>query len=849
MATITCEVEAHYDTPYYGTLVVKNIRHDDNTEVKISSFLGLTFKSPAPVSKEGFNVSLTLWQEVTAMVENEQISSSLYAVSAGLHVGSAHTFTSSDTITIGVNGDLGQDTETYVTSFVLAADKMPDTKGKVEVHCEAAPHEKLASSLQEVTLTEGKRVYKETLLPGQTKAVAPEAGTYAVTASELATADETYVATAHAAPSSLVVEAGKTVSVRVTYSNLRKYSALDIGIDTLAGLENEQLQVTVVDAGNGANLAGFSSPINHTTPLRRLPSTGTAVITIAPITLNNVEYSFQTQRQALSPTLVKVSFTEKEIHRKDVPATGFVQLPIVVESAVTLDRTMLVRLSSATLGYTQTVKAEPGTSSFASKVGPGEYTVHTESFVQDGVVYFVDTPEKLTVASDGSTELRVRLKKGPSLLVRGFPHFLSFGGCANLTPTNLDDFVAAKASSIFKYAGIDGAGDGGTYLQDDTQTRATITLARNIEAKLGQPVLPVMVSYTCNLSLGDVLTQLQNKDRLARSFANFILALKIAMAAKDDQHPVPAGFVVNPDFLGECQKGGFERSYRMPVTEPLQTALDYRGVAGKIPASITDDLRGYVRAVNWLVRLVAPDVTFGWQVNLWGVGHSRWLYSVGENAEDVGALARQTADYARSVGEYDPVPSSHVKPDLRRVRSVTKADFEETAPPPARGPDFMAVDRYEADDFTLRAYHNSYCFGPHEWRTLLCLLPGPERRARRARHAVADPRQPHAARERGPRVRPGGRALGHRRQLYSWSPGAGHGLARCEPAYSGSGVPTCAPAVYGQRRRGICLCGASRSISVGLRSRIFRCGASLRCCSVEERRRTLCGMLGTRSRG
>ncbi|KAK3307829.1 putative hydroxymethyltransferase [Chaetomium strumarium] len=713
--TITCDVQAKYDTQYYGTLTVSNIRNSDNTAVKISSFLGLTFKSPAAVDKTAFNVSLTPWQEVKAMVESEQINSSLYSVSAGLHVKSPHTFNTGDTITIGINGDLGHDTETYVKSFVLAVDKIPDTSGKVDIHCEAAPHPMLANSQQEVTLTEGNRVVSAHVLPGKNEVVSAKAGNYAVAARELATADETYVATAHATPASLVVEAGKTALVSVTYSNVRAYSALDIAIGNLPGLENDQLLVAV-DAGNGSKLATFSSPINHTTSLRRLPSTGTAAINVGTITLNNVEYSFPTRSQPLSPSLLTVSFSEQDAQKKKVEEAGFVQLPIVMDSAVTLDRTILVRLSSATLGYTQTVKAAPGTTSFACNVGPGKYTVHTASFVQDGVVYFVDADETLTVASNGTTKLHVHLKKGPGLHVRGIPDFLSFGGCANLTPTNLDDFVAARASSVFKYAGIDGAGDGGVYLPDDTQTKATIQLARSIETKLadGNPVLPVMVSYTCNLSLGHTTGQLQNKEQLARSFANFILALKVAKEAKDEKHPVPAGFVVNPDFLGACQQEGLAPSYRMPVTEPLQTALDHHNVPDKIPAAITDDLRSYVRAVNWLVRAVAPEVTYGWQVNLWGVGHSRWLYSTGDAAEDPAQLAKQTADYVLSLGVYEPVPSP-VKLNLRTMRSVTLADFEAATYLPAP-PDFIAVDRYEADDFTLRAYHNSYCYGPHEWR-------------------------------------------------------------------------------------------------------------------------------------
>jgi hypothetical protein len=33
----------------------------------------------------------------------------------------------------------------------------------------------------------------------------------------------------------------------------------------------------------------------------------------------------------------------------------------------------------------------------------------------------------------------------------------------------------------------------------------------------------------------------------------------------------------------------------------------------------------------------------------------------------------------------------------------------------AHRPDFLAIDRFEADDFTERGYKTCYCYGPYEW--------------------------------------------------------------------------------------------------------------------------------------
>ncbi|KAK5997436.1 hypothetical protein PT974_02793 [Cladobotryum mycophilum] len=268
---------------------------------------------------------------------------------------------------------------------------------------------------------------------------------------------------------------------------------------------------------------------------------------------------------------------------------------------------------------------------------------------------------------------------------RGFPDFLSFGGFADLTYQNEEEFVAARVSSIFGYAGIDGAGDSTTFLVDDFKTRRVISLAKSVQEGVGggHTVLPVLVSYTCNLSLGDAQAGLQNAEGLGHGFANLILSLRVAKESTSGESPVPAAFIINPDFLGEAQRN-LSNEYQLPVREPLQSALDHQAVDAEIPDTITDSLRGYVQAVNWLIRTVAPDMSFGWSASIWGAGSSGWVYSSDQSPAEV---AKVTADYIKFLGVYD-------------------AEY---------APDFLAVDRYEADDFTARAYMNGYCYGPTEW--------------------------------------------------------------------------------------------------------------------------------------
>lgn len=690
MSSITRTVEVGPNpTEWYGTMIVKGIKYNDGSQVVIDKYLGISFTSPSAVDKDAFNVSVSPWQDVKAEVTNEPIDASTCLVTAKLNFEKSYKFNASDTITIGLEGDLRDHPEPYTESVRLDADAVPNVNGTVVITTADAPNPALES--QEVTLSfaQGSRNFTASALPGKTTLIKLPYGEYVVSCSELTTADQTVVATSEVSTSSLTVNAGQEVAVEVTFSSAQTYGAIDVSIGDIPSLESEMVHVFLTR--DGSQFIDFYSKDNETTSLRRLPDSGTVELSIHAITLNNVQYEFSTKSLDLAAQLFNVTFGQSDVTASPVDTTDFVELPIVMKSDdVTSDQDVSVRMTSDELIYTQKVPAKAGTTPFSVPVAPGEYQLQDSSFVVSGTVYAVNGPSTLTVAKDGSTQLNLELVKGANLHVKGFPDVLSFGGLADLTPTNADDFVAARASSVFKYAGNDGAGDSGTFLKDDPATTRTIQLARDIEAKLGDgsSVLPIMISYTVNLSLGDVYKKLQDTTGLMHSFANLILSLNISNTFIDQDHPVPAGFIVNADFLGEGQKKNLV-DYAMPVREPLQGALDHWNVEATIPDSIEDTFAGYTLAVNWLVRTVAPTATFGWQVNIWGGGTSTWIYDSGPGDQQPLDQAKQTADYIKQLGTY------------------ASGDYT---------PDFLAVDRYEADDWTVRAYVPGYFYGPWEWR-------------------------------------------------------------------------------------------------------------------------------------
>ncbi|KAI0879886.1 putative hydroxymethyltransferase [Annulohypoxylon maeteangense] len=685
---IICDVDSPSPDIWYGTLVVSNIRYDDDTSVTIQKLLGLKFKSPKATGKITCDVSLTSYEATKSQVYPSKPSEDVNDVTAQVHFTEPHTFVHDDHLTFGIVGDLTTDLDTFKNSFKLYAESLPS--GTVIVKVATTPDPALTDAQQVVYLERDGT--EDTILasaPGTTESYTVEAYKYDVKAADLATSDETTVASALASPSQVEVQVGGNTDIGVTYGVVQKYSALDVSIGALSQpITTERLHVKVVDDNNATWFDDFLSP-NGTKKLRRLPVSGSVDIS-AQITLNDVKYS-AAQNVQLSQSLIRVSINQNDIKAENVDTTGFVVLPVEIQTDATgSDVSIPIRFASTSQDviYKQQISIASNSAKFDVPVAPGDYIVKADGFIIDSTVYGVQAPATLTVNSDGSTVLQLTTQKGASLAVRGFPDILSYGGLTDLYDLSGSDFVAADAYAAFKYAGNDGAGDSDRYLEDDPATRKTIQLAEAAASELKHPVLPIMISYTVNLSQGDDFTHLQNKDALMYSFGNLILSMSIANSTATQS--VPVGYIVNPDFLGECQKGPtgemIKPEYDMVVREPLQDALKYRKVDAEIPDSVTDTLKGYVVAVNWLIRTVAPKATFGWQTNLWGVGKSDWIYKK-DDPTGPAEMAKETADYVKTLGVYS-------------------GDYR---------PDFLAIDRYEADDFTQRAYGPGYCYGPYEW--------------------------------------------------------------------------------------------------------------------------------------
>lgn len=711
------------DNAWYPTAELTHFTLPDGTTADIKERLSLFFTGPGKVSVGDINVETNPWKALDVSVEQTEVGSGQFDTRVTVTAPQGDTLGNAvQRVHIGLNRTSDQTAEwsTFRSSFVAAADEQPNINGTLTMVCAAAPAG-LENCPPVLLLRHGDNVLELEAAFGQSSSVELPMGLYSVTTGDLKTADGTRRAACHLSQQQLEIAQGGDCRLQLTFGSVVRSTTLNVTLDLSAFPDLADEDVEVSYAENSAEKLRFMLKSGECQRLETLPESGKFTLSVTPLRLNNQQYRFTPISGSLDGQLHTAAFTRQQISVSNDDTAAAVSLTLVVKAdQEPVRKSLSIRLVSANSATPRqyrldAVPTQSGSYVATLLLAPGEYQPQSYTFFDDSTLYYVEMPQTLVLNAGAAASLQVNIERGANLLVKGFPQFLTFGGCANMSPGNVDDFAAARISSIFKYAGDDGMGDAGGYLDPAKEpTRQVIQMARDVSAKQsGESVLPVMVSYTCNLSLGDIEHILADPVRHKFSFANYIQALKIAQSMKDEEHPVPAGFIVNPDFLGECQKTGLGPDYFVPVCDALKAAMAYHQINLELPLSVDNTLSGYIHAVNWLTRVVAPDVVFGWQVNLWGVGGSQWVYNdfSYENAYNPRTqkmerttftpeiAGRKTAEYAQLMGVFDL---------LGYVR-------ENGLPAMAKGADFMAVDRYEADDFTIRSWSNGYCYSPFEW--------------------------------------------------------------------------------------------------------------------------------------
>lgn len=85
------------------------------------------------------------------------------------------------------------------------------------------------------------------------------------------------------------------------------------------------------------------------------------------------------------------------------------------------------------------------------------------------------------------------------------------------------------------------------------------------------------------------------------------------------------------------------------LTAAIQALPTIYGLITPSLPTFSDDLYGYIQAVNYLVRQFAPDVAFGWQTNVWATGTADWVL---REAADPVAEGQAIAGFIHELGVY-----------------------------------------------------------------------------------------------------------------------------------------------------------------------------------------------------
>ena len=279
--------------------------------------------------------------------------------------------------------------------------------------------------------------------------------------------------------------------------------------------------------------------------------------------------------------------------------------------------------------------------------------------------------------------------------VNGFPPYLSQGTITSGDAAHDANLEASELDVIFRYSGLDGAGDRGT-VPTMFATINCLLQSRRLEAlQAPRKILPLFVHYTANSSGGGTLEGLKDlginadgtdNDNMMWHYRNLIQEIKIILSYEDADHPFPGAFIISPDFIGAMQQdvlaaNGTDHDIltrTIDVNEDILVAFQAEFGEDHINTislpTFEDNIQGYFQSINYVIKIIGEcKIPFGYQENVWAAGSGLWVF---EDAGEFDTAANQAA-----------LVSQFIK-DLELYTGPWK-------------PDFIAFDRYERD-----------CFGP-----------------------------------------------------------------------------------------------------------------------------------------
>ncbi len=227
------------------------------------------------------------------------------------------------------------------------------------------------------------------------------------------------------------------------------------------------------------------------------------------------------------------------------------------------------------------------------------------------------TSVRITDDATGETRyLGVRVKDASGALP-ALPDTLAVGSVSEDTPSDLAFFRGYAGDDTNKrvdirYIYLNGGPENGWRTWSDTDGGRLTSYLRESQ-KLGQ--IPYLVyynipdggeSYTTNLA------HIGSRSYMQGYFRDLKFTLDTIRAMSPDR---PVGMILEPDFLGYLmQNSGKQADQIAAMTDAI---YDAGALTRGVDPTFSNTVQGLVNAINYLISKAAPNVTFGWQFNLW----------------------------------------------------------------------------------------------------------------------------------------------------------------------------------------------------------------------------------------
>jgi len=280
--------------------------------------------------------------------------------------------------------------------------------------------------------------------------------------------------------------------------------------------------------------------------------------------------------------------------------------------------------------------------------------------------------------------------------------------------------------SLFTYAN----GDTSQPISDG-KIQALMDEAKYLNETKKQPFIPTIVVYTANLSQSSSITVGDWSSNLTFCMQNF---LKTLVDIEDNSYTPQntsgtiASVLLNPDYIMELQKvsanynpellpylnGSATIDMQATLKDPsVISYLKSLGITAPIPTQVTNDFNGYNYFINWVMHNV-KNISYAWVSN--SSGNQAYGHQYIQNAR----YGTPTDDWFPDAQTLQQRVASNVS-FLKEHNILNVAD-------PVLTPDFMAFDKYGADEFSANSGINytvmSDLYNAADWDASLKIMNG-----------------------------------------------------------------------------------------------------------------------------